>query len=352
MVTRVLTTLLGVALCIPASSASAATQKKSSARRAAPATTTAKKKPATAYSAKASSARRVRLARARASARAREAARLRSLAQLREAMTPQFKTDANGDVIPDVRAAAAIVFDPATGQVLYEENSQDKRSIASITKVMTALVYLEDNPDLNQELAIERSDVYAASTTYLKAGDRLTAGELLHLLLIPSDNAAARALARSSHGGYAAFIERMNEKAIELGLQNTSFADPSGLNANNLSSAFDLSHLITFASSDERIASIMRTANYTVTTNRRQIQIHSTNHILLAGDVEVMGGKTGFISKSGYCLASLLRLPQGNPVAVVVLGARSNNGRFWETRHLFSWLNSKASELFKDQTPK
>ena len=352
IVTRVVSTLLGVAICLPVSTAAAATaQKRPAARRAATATatrTTTKKKPATAYSATASRTRRTNLARARASARAREQSRLRSLAQLQEAMTPQFKTDANGEVVPDVRAAAAIIFDPATGQVLYEENSQDKRSIASITKVMTALVYLEDNPDLNQEVSIERSDVFAASTTYLKAGDKITAGELLHLLLIPSDNGAARALARTSHGGTASFIERMNEKAIELGLQNTSFADPSGLNANNVSSAFDLSHLITFAASDERIASVMRTPTYTVTTNRRQIPIHSTNHILLAGDVEVMGAKTGFISKSGYCLASLLRLPQGNPIAVVVLGARSNNGRFWETRHLFSWLNSKT-DLFKDQ---
>ena len=355
---RVVATLLGVALCLPVSVVSAATaqQKKPTARRAATTTArpapTAKKKAATAYSSTASSTRRANLARARASARARERSRLRSLAQLREAMTPQYKTDESGALVPDVRAEAAIIFDPATGQVLYEENSQDKRSIASITKVMTALVYLEDNPDLNQEILIERSDTFAASTTYLKAKDKVSAGELLHLLLIPSDNAAARALARTSHGGTASFIERMNEKAVELGLQNTSFADPSGLNANNLSSAFDLSHLITFASSDERIASIMRTATYTVTTNRRQIPIHSTNHILLAGDVEVMGAKTGFISKSGYCLASLLRLPQGNPIAVVVLGARSNNGRFWETRHLFTWLNSKASELFKDQTPK
>ena len=123
------------------------------------------------------------------------------------------------------------------------------------------------------------------------------------------------------------------------------------MNPNNLSSAFDLSHLITFAASDERIAGIMRTANYTITTNRRTIPIHSTNRLVMNGDVEVMGGKTGFISKSGYCLATLLRLPQGNPIAVVVLGARSNNGRFWETRHLFSWLNTKAAELFKE-TPK
>ena len=349
LIARVVAPLLGAVLCLPISAVQAeAGQKKSSTTRRAP--VTAKKK--TAYSATASRARKSSLARARASARARELARLRGLQQLQEAMTPQFKTDADGQVIPDVRAAAAIIFNPVTGQVLYEENSQDKRSIASITKVMTALVFLEDNPDLNQEIAIERSDVYAASTTYVKAGERVTVADLLHLLLIPSDNGAARALARSSHGGTAKFIERMNEKAIELGLQNTTFADPSGLNANNVSSAFDLSHLITFAASDERIASIMRTPTYTVSTNRRQIPIHSTNQLVMKGDVEVMGGKTGFISKSGYCLATLLRLPQGNPIAVVVLGARSNNGRFWETRHLFSWLNTKASELFKEQPAK
>lgn len=348
LVARVVTTLLGVAVCLPVSAiqAEAGRRKPAVARH----TTTAKKK--TAYSASASNARKTSLAHARASVRAREQSRLRGLQQLQEAMTPRFKTDASGQVIPDVRAAAAIIFNPVTGQVLYEENSQDKRSIASITKVMTALVYLEDNPNLDTVVTVEHSDVFAASTTYLKANDQITAGELLHLLLIPSDNAAARALARTSHGGTAAFVERMNEKAIELGLSNTSFADPSGLNANNVSSAFDLSHLITFAASDERIASIMRTAVYTVATNRRMIPIHSTNRLVLAGDVDVMGGKTGFISKSGYCLATLLRLPQGNPIAVVVLGAGSNNGRFWETRHLFSWLNTKAAELFKDQTPK
>jgi serine-type D-Ala-D-Ala endopeptidase (penicillin-binding protein 7) len=345
LIARLLPALLGAALMLPVSAvqADAAVQKKS-------ATATAKKK--SAYSARSSRARRTSLARARALARAREAARLRGLRALQEAMTPQFKTDATGQVVPDVRAAAAIIFNPVTGQILYEENSQDKRSIASITKVMTALVYLEDNPDLATPITIERSDVYAASTTYLKAKDQITPSELLHLLLIASDNAAARALARNSHGGTAPFIERMNEKAIEIGLQNTTFADPSGLNANNISSAFDLSHLITLAAQDERISSIMRTPTYTVTTNRRQIPIHSTNQLVMKGDVDVVGGKTGFISKSGYCLATLLRLPTGNPVAVVVLGASSNNGRFWETRHLFSWLNTKAAELFKEETPK
>ena len=335
LVSRLFSTLLGVAVCLPASAIAAdAAQRKTAATHH---TTAAKRKLAPAYSATTSNARKSRLASARASVRVREQQRLQGLAALQEAMTPRFKTDAAGQVVPDVRAAAAIVFNPVTGQVLYEENSQDKRSIASITKVMTALVYLENNPDLNAEVTIDRSDVFAASTTYLKANDKITASELLHLLLIPSDNGAARALARTSHGGTAAFVERMNEKAIELGLQSTSFADPSGLNANNVSSAFDLSHLITFAASDDRIASIMRTPTYTVATSRRMIPIHSTNHIVMNGDVDVLAGKTGFISRSGYCLATLLRLPQGNPVAVVVLGATSNHGRFWETRHLFSW---------------
>jgi D-alanyl-D-alanine endopeptidase (penicillin-binding protein 7) len=265
-------------------------------------------------------------------------------------MTPRFKTDATGALVPDVRAAAAIVFNPETGQVLWEENAQDKRSIASITKVMTALVFIEDSPDLSQVVTVERSDTFAASTTYLRTNERLTLDNLLHLTLIASDNAAARALARLSHGGTASFIERMNSKARELGLESTSFTDPSGLKAENVSSAYDLSRLITYASSDPRIAPIMRTAEYTVATNRRSVSIHNTNRLVIDGDVPVMAGKTGFISKAGHCLATLLQMPTGNQVAVVVLGANSNPGRFWETRHLFNWLSQKTSDLLrKDQ---
>jgi D-alanyl-D-alanine endopeptidase (penicillin-binding protein 7) len=215
---------------------------------------------------------------------------------------------------------------------------------------MTAMVFLEDKPDLSQVVTVERSDTYAASTTYLRTNERVTIDNLLHLTLIASDNAAARALARLSHGGTASFVERMNTKAVELGLESTSFTDPSGLKADNISSAYDLSRLITYASADEHIAPIMRMAEYKVSTNRRTINIHNTNRLVIDGDVTVMGGKTGFISKAGHCLATLLRLPTGNQVAVVVLGANSNPGRFWETRHLFNWFSQKTSDLFqKDQ---
>jgi D-alanyl-D-alanine endopeptidase (penicillin-binding protein 7) len=346
-VARICTLVLSVGLLVPsgAQASPAATQQKKSTS-----STTRKSKSTTArkatYSANTSSARRARLARARAAARAREQARVRAI---QAAMTPRFKTDSTGELVPDVRAAAAIILDPTTGAVLWQENAQEKRSIASITKVMTAVVFLEDQPDLSQVVTVERSDTYAASTTYLRANERITLDNLLHLTLIASDNAAARALARLSHGGTASFIERMNSKAKELGLESTSFTDPSGLNPENVSSAYDLSRLITYASSDARIAPIMRTAEYTVTTNRRTINIHNTNRLVIDGDVTVMAGKTGFISKAGHCLATLLQMPTGNQVAVVVLGANSNPGRFWETRHLFNWLSQKTSDLLRKE---
>ncbi len=270
-----------------------------------------------------------------------------------EAQTPRYKMDASGAMVPDVRAAAAIIYNPENGQVLWEANSQDKRSIASITKVMTAAVVLEGEPDLTRLVLIDRSDTFAANHTYLRPADRVSIDDLLHLTLIASDNAAARALARTSPEGTAPFVARMNAKAQELGLDSTTYRDPSGLDASNMSSAFDMARLIAFAAADERVASIMRTPYYTVRTGRRVISVHSTNQLVMKGDVDVRGGKTGFISQAGYCLATLLRLPQTNQqVAVVVLGASSNAGRFMETRHLFNWLSSKAQDLLAPVEPK
>ncbi len=157
--------------------------------------------------------------------RARAASAARAL---REAQEPRFKLDESGALVPDVRAEAAIIYDSATGQVLWESNSQNQRSIASITKVMTAVVFLENSPDLSRPVVVDRSDVRAASTTYLRAGYTVTKGDLLHLTLIASDNAAARALARVSPYGSAGFIDRMNEKAKELGLTNTQLRGSVG----------------------------------------------------------------------------------------------------------------------------
>jgi serine-type D-Ala-D-Ala endopeptidase (penicillin-binding protein 7) len=296
-----------------------------------------------AYSAARAQSRKTKLARARAVAMAREMA---------DTVLPRYKVDASGDLVPDVRAAAAIIYDPVTNQILWEENGLSQRSIASITKVMTATVFLENNPDLAQLVTLDRSDVFRASTTHLRRNDKLSAGDLLHLALIASDNAAARALARVSPYGPDGFIRRMNDKAAELGLESTHYADPSGLLNENVSSAYDMARLITHASQDERISSIMRTTEYTVFTGKRSISFRSTNHLLRRGDVDVRAGKTGFITRAGYCLATVLRLPQtGQDVAVVVFGARSNAGRFMESRNLMNWVSSKASTLFAAKPP-
>ena len=299
-------------------------------------TTTAR----TRYSASKSRQRRLAMARARQAAYAR---------QLVEIQTPQFKAGADGQLVPDVRAGAAIIYNPATHQVLYESNAQTPRSIASITKVMTAVAFLENEVDLTRKVAVDPADLRGASTTYLRRGDTVSVQQLLHLLLIGSDNVAARTLARHSIYGPIGFVERMNQKAAELGLSSTRYSDPSGLYADNVSSAFDMARLISFASGDERIASIMRMKDYQFSSPRRTVTLHNTNH-LVGTDVDVRGGKTGFISKSGYCLATLLRLPQGDQVAVVVLGAKSNPARFWETRHLVNWLATRAPGLIATQT--
>lgn len=322
--------------------ASPSTHKKTPVRAAtrtpaAKKTVAAKKKAA--YSAATARARRTQLARARESARARE---------MREVQTPRFRVDEFGREVPDVRAEAAIIYNPETGEVLWENHSQDQRSMASITKVMTALVFLDSNTPLSTMVTVQTADVSHASTTYLRKGYVLPAEDLLNLLLVGSDNAAARALARNSVLGYDAFIQRMNEKAKELGLQTTVYADPSGLLSENMSSAYDLARLIAYAAADERIGAIMRKSSFTTHIGKREITAHSTNQIVRAGDIDVVGGKTGFISRSGYCLATLLRLPQsGQQVAFVVLGAKSNASRFWETRHLFNWMSTRTKALLE-----
>jgi len=314
-----------------------AAKQKTASKTPARATSSAAKKKA--YSASTARARRAQLAKARAAARARE---------LRELQTPRFTVDEFGREVPDVRAEAAIIFNPETGEILWESHAKEPRSIASITKVMTALVFLESGAPLDQMVTVQRSDVSRASTTYLRNGFKLTAEDLLNLVLVGSDNAAARALARISPMGYDGFIESMNNRARLLGLESTTYADPSGLLAENMSSAYDQARLIATASANEHIGEIMRKSSYSMNIGKRVITANSTNHIVRSGDIEVVGGKTGFISRSGYCLATLLRLPQsGQQVAFVVLGAKTNASRFWETRHLFNWMSTRTKALLE-----
>ena len=246
--------------------------------------------------------------------------------------------------LPRVRAQAAIVYNPATHEILWESNGYQSRPIASITKVMTVLVFLEQQPDLDAEVVVSRRDVRRANTTHLRGGERITLRNLLHLALMASDNAAARVLARVSPWGTVGFVEQMNLKAEELGLRSTSFADPSGLHANNESTAYDLSRLIAHATTQNDITSIMRKRSYRMRTSRRRLTVRNTNR-LLEGRLVVHAGKTGYIDASGYCLATVVKIEGGDPVAVVVLGASSNSRRFSEVRRLVDWVSKNGPSL-------
>ena len=247
---------------------------------------------------------------------------------------------------PRVRAQALIILDPITGETLWGRNFSEPRPIASITKVMTVLVFLEQGRelDLSRDVVISRQDTLRASTTYLRSGERVTLRDLVHLALVASDNAAARALARVSGLGTKRFVAEMNRKAADFGLQQTRFVDSSGLHEGNLSSAYDVSRLILLASERPEVAEIMRKRSYLVRTSRRERTIRSTNRLLGTG-VEVIAGKTGYIDEAGYCFATLVRLQDGRPVSIVVLGSSSNAGRFTEARRLVDWLSTQASVL-------
>lgn len=247
---------------------------------------------------------------------------------------------------PRVRAAAAILYNPRTDEVLWDRRGLDQRPIASITKVMTALVLLDQEPDLRRDVVVSRRDVRRASTTYLRRGERVTLEALLHLALIASDNVAARILARASGWGTRRFVEQMNRKAAALGLEGTRFVEPSGLDERNVSTPYDVARLIAAASEVPAVSRIMRKRTHRVRTDRRGVNIRNTNRLLRSRHV-IQGGKTGYINEAGFCLTALFELPGADPIALVVLGAGSNAGRFTEARRLIDWVSTTGRSLIE-----
>ena len=248
---------------------------------------------------------------------------------------------------PRVRARAAMVYNPRTHEVLWERNGYRPRPIASITKVMTVLLFLEQDPDLTRDVVVSRRDVRRASTTYLRRGERILLRELVHLALVGSDNAAARVLARVSPWGTRGFVEQMNRLADELGLTGTTFADPSGLNKENVSTPYDVSRLITYASEHAQVAEIMQKRTHRLRTSRQNRDVRNTNRLLL-GRLNVLAGKTGYIDAAGYCLATFVNIPGvpgGEPLAVVVLGVGSSAGRFRDVTRLVDWVADEGRSL-------
>lgn len=239
-------------------------------------------------------------------------------------------------------AKAALIIDVPSGRILYEYNANQPRSIASLTKLMTAIVFLEGNPPLDSVVTVTREDARGAGRrrSQMGVGESFRLLDLLYASLMASDNRVTRTLARASGLSLDNFVLRMNEKARDLGLDSTVFVEVTGLDAGNRSSALDIARLLTFALENYWVAHITATDQYTFqsTNKRRRHILLNTNRLARAG-WEVEGGKTGFIAASGYCLVTILKDKEGHEILAVLLGAPTNSRRFSETIYIIDWLN-------------
>ena len=233
---------------------------------------------------------------------------------------------------PWVSAASAVVMDVQTGDILYQKNAKRIQPIASITKLMSALVFLDSNPDLNRQVLISTETRKLPGRKRFRPGERIRLYDLLCAALIPSDNVAAKMLALSS-GSEQAFVRRMNISARSMGLSKTRFADPTGLNPRNVSTALDCARLIGIAAQNQTIWEIMRMRECRFFTDRGYHRLVSTNRLLQTGE-DGLGGKTGFLRIAGFCMATYVRGQNHRELAASVLGARSSQRRFADMRRI------------------
>ena len=238
-----------------------------------------------------------------------------------------------------LRSKAAVVLDAKEGEVLFEKNIEKELPIASLTKLMSALTFLETNPDLNGTATITVDDAWRSGRSQLMVGEIFTLRDLLHASLMSSSNRATRTLARASGLSSFEFAARMNWKARELGLLNSHFSEPTGLDEQNRSSALDCAGLLCAALQDSTIRSVAGKTFYefsSLNETRRKHRIGSTNKLLFSS-LNVVGGKTGYIGASGWCQGTLVEGDDGKELVAVVLGAPSKRTRFREIRSIVKW---------------
>ena len=251
----------------------------------------------------------------------------------------------------------ALVIDADTTNVLFEKNSEKVRSIASITKLMTAVVALDAQQDLDELITITNEDVKATSLTHrrtsnsLPVGTTLTRAELLHLALMNSQNRAAYAIARTFPGGVERFVMAMNNKADMLGMNETDYVDPTGLYNDNVSTPQDLAVLVRHAYDYELIRDFSTSTSYEMTSySKRKPHTHAfgtTNRLLVKEDWIIMLQKTGYIHKAGHCLVMLTSV-LARPIVIVLLDADSSRSRALDAVKIKFWLENNHVPSAKD----
>ena len=252
-----------------------------------------------------------------------------------------------------VRARAALVVDMQKGEVIYQRNATSPVPIASITKLMTVLAYMGMEPDLEKRVSITRKDVYRANWTKLKYRERVSVKDLLYATLVSSDNAAARALARSTGLTMEEFVAQMNKTAISLGLVNSNFTEPTGLDARNTSTAVDCVTILWTVLQNELLAEILIAKEYKFGTNRRMHTVRTTNRLLRdtasKRQWQCVGSKTGYIRRAGYCLVVRALGRSGDDIYAVILGGPTSRTRFTDMRRLLDWsVKNSGNKTYLD----
>ncbi|HEU0234365.1 MAG TPA: D-alanyl-D-alanine endopeptidase [Gallionella sp.] len=243
---------------------------------------------------------------------------------------------------PKLHSAIALIYDQQTQRPLYTKNSDTQTPIASITKLMTAMVMLDAQLPLDEVISIDVADIDMLKGTHsrLRIGMTLARSELLKLALMASENRAAAALARTYPGGYNAAILAMNNKARELGMQNTRFLDPAGLNSNNVSTAHDLVKMVAAARNYPLIHQYTTTASHSVDGWRgRELRFNNTNPLVKNASWDIGVSKTGYISEAGRCLVMEATINQ-RPVIIVLLDSWGKRTRIGDANRIKKWMES------------
>lgn len=245
-----------------------------------------------------------------------------------------------------LKSSVALVMDQDTNEVLFSKNPEAVLPIASLTKLMTALVVTEAKLPLDETLTITQDDVDTekGSSSRLKVGTQLTRGEMLHLALMSSENRAAHALGRYYPGGLDAFVAAMNRKTVELGMPDTHYVEPTGLSSRNQSSARDLATLVKAAHHYSLIRELSTSPEYEVAVGRRQLQFHTTNRLVLSPQWDIGLQKTGYISEAGRCLVMQAKLA-GRQLIMVFLDSAGKYSRIGDAERVRKWVSAKLTPV-------
>nr|WP_232431303.1 D-alanyl-D-alanine endopeptidase [Cupriavidus sp. UYPR2.512] len=243
-----------------------------------------------------------------------------------------------------LRSSVALVMDQNSNEVLFQKNASAVLPIASITKLMTALVVMDARLPMDEVLTISEDDrdTEKHSSSRLRFGTQLTRQELLLLALMSSENRAASALGRNYPGGLPAFVQAMNRKARELGMNDSHFVDSSGLSSSNVSSATDLVRMVNAAYRNPTIREFSTQTEHEVNVLGRTQHYVSTNRLVRGGNWEIGLQKTGFISEAGQCLVMQAKV-QGRNVVMVFLDSAGKLSRFADANRVKDWLEHAPS---------